>query len=185
MPPASRTTAHRLSAPVRAVALACLCWLAGPATPPALAQLPRLEPHKADLVVVYKNKRLLQLLHNGRPFKAYAIALGPEPEGAKRRSGDGRTPEGVYTLDWRNPNSNFYRSIHVSYPAPHDEEASARWRVPLGGLIMIHGLPNGVPAVRVGHPWNNWTNGCIAVTNSEMDEIWSLVDDGTTIIIYP
>ena len=185
MPASSRTTARHWSIPVRALVLALLCWLTGPAAAPALAQLPRLEPHKADLVVVYKNKRLLQLMHNGRPFKSYAVALGPEPEGAKRRSGDGRTPEGVYTLDWRNPNSNFYRSIHVSYPAPHDEEASARWRVPLGGLIMIHGLPSQLSFVGRLHLIADWTNGCIAVTNSEMDEIWSLVDDGTTIIIYP
>ena len=185
MAPTSRTSDHRWSIPVRALALAALCWLAVPAGSSALAQLPRLEPHKADLVVVRKDKRILQLMRDGRPFKTYSIALGPEPEGAKRRAGDGRTPEGVYTLDWRNPNSNFYRSIHVSYPAAHDEEAARRWDAPLGGLIMIHGLPNGVPAARVGHPWNNWTNGCIAVTNHEMDEIWSLVEDGTTIIIYP
>jgi murein L,D-transpeptidase YafK len=151
----------------------------------ALAQLPRLGANNAELVVVRKSKRILQLLRGGRPFRTYEIALGPEPTGPKRRAGDGRTPEGVYTLDWRNPKSNFYRAIHVSYPAPHDEEPARRWGVPPGGLIMIHGLPNGVPAARVGHPWNNWTNGCIAVTNREMDEIWSLVEDGTTIIIYP
>jgi murein L,D-transpeptidase YafK len=174
---------HRFQ--IRALVLAALCYLAVPIATPALAQLPRLEPHKADLVIVRKSKRILQLMRDGRPFKTYPIALGPEPEGPKRMAGDGRTPEGVYTLDWRNPNSNFYRSIHVSYPAPHDEEPARRWGVPAGGLIMIHGLPNGVPAQRVGHPWNDWTNGCIAVTNREMDEIWSLVEDGTTIIIYP
>jgi murein L,D-transpeptidase YafK len=170
---------------IRALVLAGLCYVAVPLAAPALAQLPRLEPHKADLVVVRKSKRTLQLMRDGRPFKTYPIALGPKPEGPKRQAGDGRTPEGVYTLDWRNPNSNFYRAIHVSYPAPHDEEPARRWGVPAGGLIMIHGLPNGVPAQRVGHPWNDWTNGCIAVTNREMDEIWSLVEDGTTIIIYP
>jgi len=167
---------------LRALALAGLCCLA-PA--PAFAQLPRLEPHKADLVIVRKSKRILQLLRDGRPFKTYQIALGPQPQGPKRMAGDGRTPEGVYTLDWRNPNSNFYRAIHVSYPEPHDLEPARRWGVPAGGLIMIHGLPNGVPAQRVGHPWSDWTDGCIAVTNQEMDEIWRLVDDGTTIIIYP
>jgi murein L,D-transpeptidase YafK len=167
-----------------ALAIAAVSGLALPPAP-ARAQLPRLAPHKADLVVVRKAKRTLQLLRGGRPFRTYQIALGPEPVGPKRRSGDGRTPEGVYTLDWRNPNSSFYRAIHVSYPAPHDREPAERWGVAPGGLIMVHGLPNGVPAARVGHPWNNWTNGCIAVTNSEMDEIWSLVDDGTTIIIYP
>jgi murein L,D-transpeptidase YafK len=168
-----------------ALVVAGVSHLALPPPPSAQAQLPRLEPRRAELVIVRKGKRTLELVYDGRAFRTYQIALGPEPVGPKRRSGDGRTPEGVYTLDWRNPNSNFYRSIHVSYPAPHDEEAAVRWGVPLGGLIMIHGLPNGVPAARVGHPWNNWTNGCIAVTNREMDEIWSLVEDGTPIIIYP
>ena len=183
----SATEAARRGVRVLACSLiaAGLCCAAPTQVPPAFAQLPRLQPEKADLVVVRKSKRTLQLLHAGRAFKTYTIALGPEPSGPKRRAGDGRTPEGVYTLDWRNPRSNFYRAIHVSYPSPHDWEPAMRWGVPPGGLIMIHGLPNGVPAARVGHPWNNWTNGCIAVTNREMDEIWSLVDDGTTIIIYP
>jgi murein L,D-transpeptidase YafK len=182
---ASQLHRRRFCTAAGALVLAGLCGLATAPGSPARAQLPRLEPQKADLVVVRKSKRTLQLLHRGRPFRTYQIALGPQPTGPKRRAGDGRTPEGVYTLDWRNPNSSFYRAIHVSYPAPHDEEPAARWGVAPGGLIMIHGLPNGVPATRVGHPWNNWTNGCIAVTNREMDEIWSLVDDGTTIIIYP
>jgi murein L,D-transpeptidase YafK len=181
------TQAWRRGVQVLACALmvAGLGWAVLWEAAPALAQLPRIEAEKADLVVVRKNKRTLELLRAGRPFRTYQIALGPEPAGPKRRAGDGRTPEGVYTLDWRNPKSSFYRAIHVSYPAAHDEEPAERWGVPLGGLIMIHGLPNGVPAARVGHPWNNWTNGCIAVTNREMDEIWSLVDDGTAIIIYP
>ena len=182
---ASQLHRRRFCTAAGALALAGLCGLATAPGTPARAQLPRLEVPKADLVVVRKSKRILQLLHQGRPFKSYQIALGPKPTGPKRRSGDGRTPEGVYTLDWRNPNSSFYRAIHVSYPAPHDQEPAERWGVAPGGLIMIHGLPNGVPAARVGHPWNNWTNGCIAVTNREMDEIWSLVEDGTTIIIYP
>jgi murein L,D-transpeptidase YafK len=182
------TMGHARALPRRRFCASAGALLAGlvmlPTAAP-LAQLPRLDPQKADLVVVRKSKRILQLLKDGRPFRTYQIALGPQPSGPKRRAGDGRTPEGVYTLDWRNPRSNFYRAIHVSYPAPHDVGPAARWGVPPGGLIMIHGLPNGVPAARVGHPWNNWTNGCIAVTNREMDEIWALVEDGTTIIIYP
>ena len=114
MAPSSRTSDRRISIRIRVVALAALCWLAGPPGPSALAQLPRLDAQKADLVVVRKSKRILQLIREGRPFKTYPIALGPEPEGAKRMSGDGRTPEGVYTLDWRNPNSNFYRASHIS-----------------------------------------------------------------------
>jgi murein L,D-transpeptidase YafK len=140
---------------------------------------------KADLVVVYKSKRELQLLREGRVIRRYDVALGPNPEGHKRMEGDGRTPEGVYELDWRNPNSNFHRSIHVSYPQTRDLAPAMRWGVSPGGLIMLHGMPNGYDAAYVGHPERDWTNGCIALTNREIDEVWSLVDDGTTIIIYP
>lgn len=150
----------------------------------AEAQIPRSAP-RADLVVVYKSKRILQLRREGEVLKSFPIALGRSPAGPKRKEGDGRTPEGVYTLDWRKPDSQFYRAIHVSYPHPRDHAHAERWDVSPGGLIMLHGLPNGVPAARVGHPWNDWTDGCIAVTNEEMDEIWARVEDGTTIIIYP
>jgi murein L,D-transpeptidase YafK len=161
--------------------------LVGPAlaAPAGDARLPHLERPKADLVVVYKSKRQLQLRREGEILKTYRIALGSAPRGPKRKEGDGRTPEGVYTLDWRNSNSNFYRSIHVSYPHARDLDHAERWGVSPGGLIMLHGLPNGLRPSQVGHPWSDWTNGCIALTNEEMDEIWAKVDDGTTIIIYP
>jgi murein L,D-transpeptidase YafK len=152
---------------------------------PVRAQIPHFGPVKADLVIVHKAARNLQLLHAGRVIATYRIALGRDPEGPKRREGDGRTPEGVYTLDWRNANSNFYRSLHVSYPREWDDLRAARWGVSPGGEIMIHGLPNGVSAERVGHPYVDWTDGCIALTNDQMDELWARVDDGTTIIIYP
>jgi murein L,D-transpeptidase YafK len=166
-----------LLAPLLLAGLAC----AGP----AMAQLPRAEPVKADLVIVRKKDRTLELRRAGRTITTFPIALGPSPAGPKRKEGDGRTPEGVYTLDWRNSSSQFYRAIHISYPRGDDLLHALRWGVSPGGLIMLHGLPNGVSAARVGHPWSDWTNGCIAVTNEEMDEIWSMVDDGTTIIIYP
>jgi murein L,D-transpeptidase YafK len=166
-----------LLAPFLLIGLAC--------PDPATAQLPRAEPVKADLVIVRKKDRTLELRRAGRIIKTFPIALGSSPAGPKRKEGDGRTPEGVYTLDWRNSNSQFYRAIHISYPREDDQVHAIRWGVSPGGLIMLHGLPNGVSAARVGHPWNDWTNGCIAVTNEEMDEIWSMVDDGTTIIIYP
>lgn len=152
---------------------------------PAEAQLPYIAQDQVDLVVIYKRERLLQLKRNGHVVRSFNIALGIEPEGHKRIEGDGRTPEGVYTLDWRNANSQFYRSMHVSYPQEQDQDAARRWGVSPGGMIMVHGLPNGRRASEVGHPRNDWTNGCIAVSNDEMDEIWSLVDDGTTIIIFP
>jgi murein L,D-transpeptidase YafK len=165
--------------------LACLLLAPLPLGNRAFGQIPHFEPTKADLVVVHKSRRTLQLMREGRVLKTFRIALGPDPAGPKRQAGDGRTPEGVYVLDWRNPNSNFHRAIHISYPRKDDETHAARWGVSPGGLIMVHGLPNGVTPDRMGHPFVDWTDGCIAVTNQEMDEIWSLVDDGTTIIIYP
>lgn len=151
----------------------------------AAANLSPDEQTKADLVVVYKGERILQLQRQGRVLKSFPIALGREPNGPKRKEGDGRTPEGVYILDWRNPNSRFHRAIHVSYPRAGEDAQALRWGVSPGGEIMLHGLPNGVSADRVGHPLRDWTDGCIALTNEAIDEIWARVDDGTTIIIYP
>jgi len=159
--------------------------LSMPSAPPAQGQIPHFEPARVDLVVVRKSARSLQLLHAGRVIKSYRVALGHDPAGPKRQEGDGRTPEGVYTLDWRNANSNFHRSIHISYPREGDDQHAERWGVSPGGLIMLHGLPNGLSAERIGHPYVDWTNGCIALTNEEIDEIWAQVEDGTTIIIYP
>jgi len=152
---------------------------------PARANLGSDEQAKADLVVVYKHERVLQLKRAGEVLRTFPIALGREPNGPKLQEGDGRTPEGVYTLDWRNPTSQFHRSIHVSYPRPKDAEHAMRWGVSPGGQIMLHGLPNGMAADRVGHPRRDWTEGCIALTNEEIEEIWARVEDGTTIIIYP
>jgi murein L,D-transpeptidase YafK len=151
----------------------------------AHANLSSDEQVKADLVVVYKRERVLQLKRAGEVLRTFPIALGREPNGPKLQEGDGRTPEGVYTLDWRNPTSQFHRSIHVSYPRPGDADHALRWGVSPGGQIMLHGLPNGVAAERVGHPTRDWTEGCIALTNEQIEEIWARVEDGTTIIIYP
>jgi murein L,D-transpeptidase YafK len=163
-----------------------LTMLAGiPAATPVLANLSVEQQVKADLVVVYKAERILQLKRAGRVLKTFPIALGREPTGHKLQQGDGRTPEGVYTLDWRNPDSQFYRAIHISYPRRGEGAQAMRWGVSPGGHIMLHGLPNGVSAERLGHPRRDWTEGCIALTNEEIDEIWARVEDGTTIIIYP
>ena len=163
-----------------------LALLAGIASAgPVLANLAAEQAVKADLVVVYKAERILQLKRAGRVLETFPIALGRNPVGPKLQEGDGRTPEGVYTLDWRNPDSQFYRAIHISYPRDGEAVHAVRWGVSPGGQIMLHGLPNGVAAEQVGHPRRDWTNGCIALTNQQMDEIWARVEDGTTIIIYP
>jgi murein L,D-transpeptidase YafK len=171
--------------PLFAATLALLMLAGLPSADPALANLPTDDKAKADLVVVYKGERILQLKRAGRVLKTFPIALGRAPTGPKLQEGDGRTPEGVYSLDWRNPASRFYRAIHISYPRAGEAVHATRWGVSPGGHIMLHGLPNGVPAERVGHPRRDWTDGCIALTNEEMDEIWARVEDGTTIIIYP
>ncbi len=173
--------AHRCRAFLRAAPLIATMLI----TMPLMAQLPPIDRSAVDLVVIYKGDRLLQLKSQGRVVQSFDIALGAQPRGHKLSEGDGRTPEGVYTLDWRNASSQFYRSIHISYPREGDQAAAQRKGLSPGGLIMIHGLPNGRRAGDMNHPSSDWTNGCIAVTNDEMDEIWSRVEDGTTIIIFP
>jgi murein L,D-transpeptidase YafK len=140
---------------------------------------------KADLVIVYKQQRLLKLMSRGDMLRQYPVALGFDPQGPKRQRGDGRTPEGPYRIDWRNPHSAFHLSLHIDYPRPADASAAAAVSADPGDDIMIHGLPNGFTADRIGHPGSDWTNGCIAVTDAEIEEIWRLVDDGTVVLILP
>ncbi len=142
-------------------------------------------PLKADKVVVHKKDRLLILVNRGKEFKRYRIALGGTPVGPKARQGDHKTPEGNYVLDRRNPQSQFYKSIHISYPTAEQAAAARRARVSPGGDIFIHGLGKRYGWVGAAHRLKDWTDGCIAVTNEEMDEIWRLVADGTPIEIRP
>ena len=155
----------------------------------ALAQPARAEPGarpaKADRVLILKGERRLLLFRRGQIFRSYRIALGRDPVGGKVRQGDGRTPEGRYTLDRRNGKSRFHRAIHISYPGPEDRRRASRLGVAPGGAIMIHGLPNGFGFIGAEHAKWDWTDGCIAVTDEEIDEIWSFVDDGTPIDIRP
>lgn len=165
--------------------LLCLCLCLGWALQPlgkgnALASFT-----KVDKVVVIKSKRLLMLLKEGEIFKAYRIALGKNPSGHKIKAGDQRTPEGSYIIDSRNARSKFYRAIHISYPNESDVSNAQRRGVSPGGSIMIHGLPNGFSRVGKLHRVQDWTDGCIAVTNTEMEEIWEYVADGTPIEIKP
>ena len=145
----------------------------------ALSLAPASTP---DRVVVDKSERLLALYRGDQVIRTYRVALGRNPLGPKRVQGDGRTPEGRYRIDYRNPKSKFYRALHVSYPNATDVATARRLGASPGGAIMIHGLPNGVAAVGENE---DWTEGCIAVPNEVMDELWTLVADGTPIEIQP
>ena len=139
----------------------------------------------ADSIVVEKGRRTMTLYHQGFPVRTYGIALGKEPKGDKVQQGDGRTPEGLFYIDSRNPGSKYHRSLHISYPdVAHMRRANALG-VPAGGDVMIHGLPKGYEKFGAQHREWDWTEGCVAVTNEEIEEIWGAIPDGTPIQIKP
>jgi len=142
---------------------------------------------RVDSVVVRKGDRRMDLIKDGAVYRSYRIALGDQPQGHKMEEGDERTPEGEYFIDLRNPNSGYYKSIRISYPNARDRAFARALGVQPGGWVMIHGRPNWLtsPAVAREYDGRDWTNGCIAVTNEEMDEIWRLVPVGTPIKILP
>ncbi|MDX9873708.1 MAG: L,D-transpeptidase family protein [Spongiibacteraceae bacterium] len=156
-----------------------LLWVGGWTTPVLAADL------KADLVVVEKSQRRLYLLRDGEPIRSYRVALGPRPWGHKQHAGDDRTPEGWYILDLKKADSEFYRAIRISYPNLMDRVRAEQAGLDPGGAIMIHGQPANSEQPPELAQLFNWTSGCIAVTNEEMDEIWAAVDVGTPIHIKP
>jgi len=149
------------------------------------SQQAMLTPFKVDRVVVLKSERKLVLMAGDFVLRVYDVALGRYPRGHKRKQGDSRTPEGEYTLDFKLLDSAFHKAIRISYPNAEDRARAEAAGVDPGDRIMIHGLPNKVSAARVGHPSIDWTQGCIAVTNEEIDEIWKMVNVGTPIEIHP
>ncbi|NEX47974.1 L,D-transpeptidase family protein [Rhodobacter sp. ETT8] len=154
----------------------------GSGTPPPYAAA----EEQADRVIVSKSDRKMYLLRGQSVLKTYDIAMGSAwDQGHKEREGDERTPEGDYVIDWRNPNSMAHLSLHISYPNDADKAAAAQGGYSPGGNIMIHGLPNGWGALAAWHTWLNWTDGCVAVTDAEMREIWSLTPTGTPISLRP
>ena len=139
----------------------------------------------ADKVIVEKENRKLHLMKNGEAFRTFDIALGVEPVGDKEREGDQKTPEGRYSLDERNPDSDFFLAIHISYPDPKDRAVARVKGLDPGGAIMIHGQPN-APTYSTGYyRTQDWTNGCIAVSNSDMIDIWLMTQNDTPIEIRP
>jgi murein L,D-transpeptidase YafK len=139
----------------------------------------------ADKVVVRKSERRLMLMRHGEVLRSYRIALGLVPDGAKARSGDFRTPEGNYLLTRRNPRSDYFLSILVSYPNDQDQERARRDHVEPGGSIMIHGLPNSLRHSMSYYEKSDWTDGCIALSDSDMVEVWLMTRENTPIEILP
>ncbi|NUQ29883.1 MAG: L,D-transpeptidase family protein [Acidobacteriaceae bacterium] len=150
---------------------------------------PRITPIKgsmiADRVTVEKSNHRLVLYRDGAVLRSYAVALGRGGIGPKERAGDNRVPEGQYRIVSRNPHSAFYRALRVGYPTPQQVAAARAAGIDPGGDIMIHGIRNGLGWIGTFQRTVDWTRGCVAVTDEEMDEIWRLVPDGTPIEIRP
>ena len=140
-----------------------------------------------DNILVEKTNRKMHLRHGDKIVKTYKISLGKSPVGAKVKSGDNKTPEGKYNIALHNPKSTFHLSLKISYPNEEQIKAAKDGSYDPGGNIMIHGYPNKIPAFlfKFWHKWNDWTAGCIAVTNDEIEEIYEAVKDGTPITILP
>jgi len=144
-----------------------------------------LQKEPADRILIEKSERRLTLISKGKVLKTYSIALGGNPDGPKERQGDNKTPEGTYVIDSRNKNSLYHRSLHVSYPNEKDKKRAKQLGVSPGGDIMIHGIKNGFSWVGDMHTGVDWTKGCIAVTDEEIEEIDKLVPNGTIVEIRP
>jgi murein L,D-transpeptidase YafK len=138
-----------------------------------------------DRIVVEKFAKKLSVFRDGNQIKSYRIALGRSPVGAKQKEGDMKTPEGIYKIDSRNPQSSFHLALHISYPSDEDNQRSVATGVSAGSDIMIHGIQNGRGWIGAFHRWKNWTAGCIALTDEEIEELWRVTPDGTTIEIHP
>jgi murein L,D-transpeptidase YafK len=142
-------------------------------------------PNQADKIVILKSARSMTLFSGDKVLKTYKVALGSDPVGPKRVEGDHKTPEGTYVIDAKNPHSQFHLSLHVSYPSAADQEKARRLGARPGGAIMIHGLASSFAYLGPLHRQTDWTDGCIAVTNAEIEEIWRLVPVGTRVEIRP
>jgi murein L,D-transpeptidase YafK len=138
-----------------------------------------------DRIVVEKSTRRLSFFANSKKLKTYRVALGRNPTGPKREEGDMKTPEGTYKIDSRNPQSAFHLALHISYPSDEDNARAAERGVPAGFDIMIHGIQNGRGWIGAFHRLHDWTAGCVALTDEEIEELWRVTPDGTTVEIRP
>jgi murein L,D-transpeptidase YafK len=142
-------------------------------------------PDQADSILVSKKEHLLKLYSQGQVIRTYKVALGTGGLAPKQREGDERVPEGHYIIDRKNAASHYHKALHVSYPNAEDRARAAKLHAPPGGDIMIHGLPNGKGSIGAAHRMFDWTLGCVAVTDDEIDEIFKLVPVGTPVEIRP
>lgn len=156
-----------------------LIILSGQETPPP----PLPDTVRADAIVIDKSAHTMTLLHQGQALRTYAVSLGSGGLEAKQREGDKRTPEGTYRIDSRNPRSSYHLSLHISYPSAQDIAAAQARGENAGSDIMIHGLRNGLGWLGTLHRKRDWTAGCIAVTNQEIEEIWRVVADNAVVEI--
>jgi len=170
-----------VAAAVLAGLVAAAVWVGVKVAPSA----PLAQNVVADRILVEKSQQRMTLFSNGKPLKTYVMALGSGEPGKKAERGDLLTPIGHYTIRGRNPNSAAHLSLWISYPNEEDTARAAERGVSPGSFIMIHGIMNGWGWVGGFHRFMNWTAGCVAVTNSEMDEVWRAVPDGTPIEIVP
>jgi len=139
----------------------------------------------ADKLLILKSARMLRLLRSGHVFRSYRVALGRNPVGAKTRKGDHKTPEGLYTIDSRKEHSRFYRALHITYPEVQDRTRAQAGGYDPGGNVEIHGIENGLGWIGRLHTRVDWTDGCVALTDEQMDEVWNAVAVGTPVEIRP
>jgi len=144
-----------------------------------------IQNRSVDKILIEKKQRRLMLISRGEVLKTYKIALGESPNGPKERHGDNKTPEGTYQIDSRNKDSRYHLSLHISYPNERDKKRANALGVSPGGDIMIHGIKNGFSRVGAFQSETDWTQGCIAVTDEEIDEIGKLTRNGTIVEIRP
>lgn len=142
------------------------------------------KPPTIDRVLVLKSEQKLHLLHQGDIVKSYRVSLGKK-DGPKRYEGDLRTPEGIYWINWRKHSNKYNLSMHISYPNADDLKRAYQLKKPAGGMIMLHGTPTDEDYPEWFFHTLNWTDGCIALTNDDMQEVWDLVQDNTLIEIRP
>src|SRR5579864_6572574 len=162
-----------------------LCWLGLIIAIAPLSSARSTPEVKVDQIVIVKSRRTMTLMHHAQALKSYRIALGAVPVGAKEKHGDHKTPEGDYVISGKNPHSQFHLALRISYPNTVDRERARKLGVAPGGDIMIHGLMPQYASLGSRHRETDWTDGCVAVSNAEIEEIWKLVPVGTPVKIRP